>query len=408
MATITKRSKKTWIIISATVAALAVAGVLLWLLLPSDGLIYEKTEATAIVKGYNGSNEALEIPAEIDGLPVIEIAAKAFENNTTLKSITLPDTLLKIGDHAFSGCTGLESITIPASVAILGKEVFLNCSSITSINFNATNMQDVNPYANPFSNVGTLDTGITFTIGADVTRFPSYLFYGYCPNIKEIIFAPSSKCTTIGENAFWGCASLTSIAIPASVTSMTANPFMQCPMLTTITVDSANPKYYAIGNCVIDRETNTLVIGCNGSVIPQDQGIVAIGTEAFSGCEEITSVTLPTTLKRLDPHAFYACSALTVITFPAGLESIGRFAFEHCTALVSLTIPASVTEIGFCAFSSCNALRSVKFEIPDGWTIKDGSNNPATPLSGAHLLDLIKSATYLRKDYKTYTWMRIE
>lgn len=86
----------------------------------------------------------------------------------------------------------------------------------------------------------------------------------------------------------------------------------------------------------------------------------------FYGKPDISSVTLPSTLKSISSCAFQSCSSLTTINIPEGVTDIYYRAFSDCSSLTSITIPNSVTSIGDCAFESCNALTNVT--IPNGIT----------------------------------------
>ena len=88
---------------------------------------------TVTITGYQGWDEAVEIPADIDGKAVTSIGNGAFRNCPGLKRITIPYTVTSIGDYAFESCTGLESITIPDSVTSIGYAAFNDCTGLTSI-----------------------------------------------------------------------------------------------------------------------------------------------------------------------------------------------------------------------------------------------------------------------------------
>ena len=131
---------------------------------------------------------------------------------------------------------------------------------------------------------------------------------------------------SIGEYAFYGCSSLTSITIPESVTSIGEGAFSDCRSLTSIT-------------------------------IPESATSIDYG--AFSDCRSLTSITIPEGVKNIGERAFSGCSSLTSITIPESVTSIGGSAFYNCSSLASITIPESVTSIGCDAFWGCGSLRTV-------------------------------------------------
>ena len=139
--------------------------------------------------------------------------------------------------------------------------------------------------------------------------------------------------TAIGANAFKNCPGLTSITLPAGLTTIDNCAFSGCTGLTSITLPA---------------------------------GLTTIGNTAFSSCTGLTSITLPAGLTTIGNTAFSGCTGLTSITLPAGLTSIGEGAFSDCSGLTSITLPASVTSIGASAFSYCSGLTSIT--LPAGLT----------------------------------------
>ena len=166
--------------------------------------------------------------------------------------------------------------------------------------------------------------------------------------------------TSIGDNAFRGCISLTNVTIPNSVTSIGGNPFSSCSGLTSISVQSGNTKYDSRENCnaVIETATNTLISGCKNTAIPNS--VTSIGNYAFESCKSLTSVTIPNSVTSIGDYAFYNCSGLTSVTIGNSVTSIGNSAFLKCSGLTGeLVIPNSVTSIGDYAFYNCSGLTSV-------------------------------------------------
>ena len=169
--------------------------------------------------------------------------------------------------------------------------------------------------------------------------------------------------TSIWDQAFWCCTGLTSVTIPDSVTSIGDEAFWCCTGLMSIVVEDGNSVYHAIGNCLIETESKTLVVGCNASVIPTDGSVTSIGNYAFYDCTGLTSVTIPDSVTSIGKKAFSWCKGLTSVTIPDSVTSIGKNAFSWCKGLTSVTIPDSVTSIGDKAFYDCTGLTSVT--IPD-------------------------------------------
>ncbi len=124
----------------------------------------------------------------------------------------------------------------------------------------------------------------------------------------------------IGEYAFKDCSRLTSLTLPAGITSIGYAAFNGCRGLTSLTLPA---------------------------------GITSIGRSTFEGCRGLTSLTLPAGITSIGEYAFRGCSGLTSLTLPAGITSIGGGAFKDCSGLTSLTLPAGITSINYGTFYGC-------------------------------------------------------
>lgn len=345
---------------------------------------------------------------------VMSIGDSAFYNCCSLTSIAIPDSVTSIGDSAFEGCNGLTSITIPDSVTSIGSCAFRDCSSLESIAIpnSVTSIGDgaFNDCSSLTSitipdGVTTIERNVFYrcssltsvTIPDSVTSIGDMAFYS-CKSLVSITIP--DNVTSIDYGAFYGCSSLTSITIPSSVTSIGNAAFIECGSLEEIIVSAGNPYYKSAGNCIIDIN-GTLIAGCGKSVIPDDRSVISIGDNAFYGCVNLTSVTIPDSVTSICKSAFYNCSSLMNINvsennqnyssingilydkmktniihvpravlgdiaIPSGVTSIEKEAFSGCTNLTSVTISDSVTSIGKSAFEGCNGLTSIT--IPDSVT----------------------------------------
>ncbi len=119
------------------------------------------------------------------------------------------------------------------------------------------------------------------------------------------------------------------------------------------------------GNYSGDIEIPETVI-CNIELLDGYYTVTGIADRAFENCTELTSVTIPSTVKTIGEWAFYNCTALTNITIGNRVKTIGNYAFYNCTALTSIRIPASVTSINLGAFFGCTGIKDIIIE--DGTT----------------------------------------
>ena len=193
----------------------------------------------------------------------------------------------------------------------------------------------------------------SLVIGDGVTSVGNFAFNG-CSSLTSVTF-PNSV-TSIGASAFSGCSGLTSITIPDGVTSIGRVAFSYCSGLTTITLpDSLNS---------IDSNAFS---GCSSlTSITLPESLISICGYAFEGCSGLTSVTLPEGVTSIGAHAFYGCSGLTSIIIPDSVTSIGMYAFYGCSSLTGITLPANLTSIEDGTFYECSVLASIT--IPEGVT----------------------------------------
>ena len=165
---------------------------------------------------------------------------------------------------------------------------------------------------------------------------------------------------SIGEAAFSNHTILTSVTIPASVTTIANVPFQGCTGLTAITVSGDNTAYSSHDGMLYTKDAATLVAcpaGRSGVfTIPSD--VTSIGLGAFQGCVSLTAVTMPSGLRNIGYKAFDGCQSLTSITIPSGVTTIRDGAFNACS-LTTVSIPASVTSIGDNPFAGCILLNTI-------------------------------------------------
>ena len=190
------------------------------------------------------------------------IANSAFNNCDKLTSVTIPDSVTKIGINAFRNCTKLTSVTIPNSVTKIEQATFYDCSGLTSVTI-PNSVTEIGIGA--FQNCTKLTS---VTIPNSVTKIEQTTFYN-CSALTSITI-PNSV-TKIDDYVFYNCSALTSITIPNSVTSITYSAFYRCSGLTSITIPNS---------------------------------VTSIGKRAFSECSGLTSITIeattPPTLSSID------------------------------------------------------------------------------------------------------------
>ena len=300
----------------------------------------DKTWAIAV--GNNRFLKKLTVPKRYQGRMVTQIIDSGFKDCTSLKEISIPDSVASIGRNAFSGCSALSSIAIPEGITSIEDHTFSGCSALESI---------------------VIPDSVT-SIGRSA--------FEECTFLTSIVIPES--VTTIGYYAFWGCTNLT---ICCKAESKPCgwykgwNPRNRPVVWGYVRVGTYGVFEYAV-TCKggVESITITGYTGSNTSItIPETINgikVTAIANSAFSGCTSLASIVIPESVTTIGNCAFWGCSALTSIVIPDGVTTIGNSAFEECTSLTSIVIPESVTTIGNCAFWGCSALTSIV--IPDGVT----------------------------------------
>ena len=219
-----------------------------------------------------------------------------------------------------------------------------------------------------------------------MTSIGNSAFLG-CTSLTSVTIGNS--VTSIGIETFWGCTGLTSVTIPGSVTSIGERAFSGCSSLESITIPFVGAKAgvtssdiyqypfgYIFGTASYDGGvateqhyygSSTSYITNTTYYIPSSlKSVTVTGGNilcgAFYNCTGLTSVTIGNSVTSIGEWAFSGCSGLTSITIPDSVTSIGDWAFTSCSGLTSVTIPDSVTSIGNSAFYDCYSLDTINFE----------------------------------------------
>ncbi len=382
-----------------------------------DGVLFSKDGQELLYYPEGRKDKQYNIPKH-----VISIGTCAFADNKYLTTIIIPEGVKTIGDYAFSGCHKITSLAIPNSVTEIGVSAFLFLPNVIY-----SGIANGSPWEAKSMN-GYVEDELVYKDSSKKELLACF------PSVEGNKMVPNTV-TRIGDWAFCDCAGLTSVNIPNSVTHIGTCAFRGCTGLKSIEIpDSVTEIAYNVFDCDLDLPVYNAHVFARlprsyvGEYIIPD-GIEAIAKEAFSGCEELTSINIPDSVSCIESDAFRGCTALTSIvipkdafgkdgtpislsiisgctslrrillpthvsvdgsfcfkdltelqeiSIPEGVEKIPENCFRNCKNLKYLSLPDSVKKIGECAFYDCTSLEEITLpqhikEIPD-WCFRGCGN----------------------------------
>lgn len=356
----------------------------------AEGLEWEvldESAKTAEITGYSGDATALNIPEMIGEYRVTSIGERAFFCKYDLTEIVLPSSIKSIKRDAFRECDSLTSIMIPSEVTSIEEGAFA---------FNRLEKIEVDPDNKIYSS----EEGVLYnksmtelircpggksgdiTIPSGVTSIKEEGFLG-CSTLTNITIP--SGVENIGDEAFSWCHGLENLVIPSSVKSIGSNAFASCYSLSAIEVDAGNEIYASQEGILYDKSMEQLLccpagktenitiptsvtrIGddafgwCNLQNIIIPSNVKEIGNSSFYGCMNLENLVIPSNITSIGNRAFGCCEKMTNITMLSGLKELGDEAFYRCN-LTSISIPETVTSIGYNTFRDCKNLVEIKVE----------------------------------------------
>lgn len=379
--------------------------------------MYNGKKVTILGSASSGSGDLL---GSNKGINATSSVSSAFENNTNITSVVLPNTIEYIKDSAFSGCENLVSIYLPDSLKKIGSSVFSGCgissivipSSVEEINY--VKMQnlllsgnDSKPLTKSIGTnkeLGGLGGGSSYK-GVDTVNY--YHIFMNCPNLISITVASGNtkydsrnncngiiasnnnaliatcKNTVIPKTienivyfAFQGCKGLTSVVIPSSVESIShsGSNIRDTDMAESMSIqalDNLNGNqgqlfaycneltsiYVESGNRYFDSREN-----CNAIIEKKSNTILAT----------CSTSKIPSTVEYIGASAFKDNLGITSISIPSGVKVIGTQSFANCSNLTKIFIPSSVTSIisdQYAPFYGCSSVKIYceASSQPTGW-----------------------------------------
>ena len=365
---------------------------------PTD-FTYSGTDSITI-SGYSGTDTTPVVPSYIGGVPVYEIAELAFANNTTITKVTIPNTVMLIGEGILSGCTSLEELEIdslrqdadgprysvensasyPWSLSN-GVLVSTNKANNSSSTYKIVAIQNCTlTLQYKTSSESGYDKLTIYKNGTQIAQTsgsPSYVTLSVELNIGDYVTFVYSKdgSTSSGSDCayikgvesehrvyvhvlghFFGNTS----AEGTTAVSQNGNTYYIPSSLRKVSYSTNNIASYMFENCTMLEEISIY-------------GATTIGHSAFKNCTSLTRIQLPNTVTSIDSYAFSSCTELEDIEFAVGcnLETIGNYAFADCISISEIQLPTTVTSIGNYAFSGCISLEMINSDTEGEMILPD-------------------------------------
>lgn len=225
---------------------------------------------TVTITKYTGTESTVILPSTINSWPVTKIGEDAFQDNTTITSVTIPGSVTEIGANAFAGCTNLTSVNYEG-----------DWSNLT--------IQSGNPAVEDAAKDAANEQLFEFEFTPDNTAVIVTNYKGTAADVT-IPSCYKGKPVTAINNAAFPNSAVTSVTIPDSVTSIPDAAFVNCSQLTNISIPNS---------------------------------VTYIGFSAFDGCASLKSITLPSSLRTIGNSAFADCPSLMTVTYPGSKTQWG-------------------------------------------------------------------------------------
>lgn len=317
-----------------------------------EGIHYKWVRGGYCVVGYEGEGGDVVIEAEINKRPVISIGEYAFENEVTITSMTVPNSVKSMAFAAFDDCVGLTTLTLPF--------------------------------------VGDRAEESEYT-------YIGYLFGGMDHRDNDCVMPRALTTVTVtgegalGSAAFYSCRYLTTVTLGEGISAIGNSAFEGCIALVNISLGEG-----------IDTIGEAAFCGCSAlEEIDLPDAVTRLENATFRDCTNLQQVWLPKNLTFIGTSVFHDCSSLAAVEIPDGVTCIDTFAFRNCKRVRSLVLPAALERISSFAFDGCRYLWNVTFDGDAQWRIV-GTSTTFVPPDGR------EAATYLRETYLTETWRRAD
>ncbi len=299
------------------------------------------TDNQATVTAYDGTATDVVIPATLGGYTVVALGNQVFQNNTTLVSVSIPDTVTQIGKYAFYYCTRLERVTLPSNLVAINNGTFSGCSALTSVTIpNSVQMIGKNAFK-------ACSSLTSITIPSSVKTIDEKAFYE-CQALVTVNF--EEGLTEIGFCAFACCSNLTNINLPLSLTTLGDSAFLECNSLVRVVLPATLKTVEAVPfyECIGLREAVIL-----------SKDIVLKGN-LFNGCDGFLVIYYPEglVLPKYD-------KSFTTVSYTVNADDTVNLTLQH----ISATVITSKSDINLVSVLDGHVVNEVT--VADGVNLAD-------------------------------------
>ena len=313
---------------------------------------YEVEDGNATITKYNGTASAVVIPSTLDGYTVNkDREATHFDNNKSIRSVAMANTITEIGSYAFENCSNLSSVVLSTSLRNIGGYAFSECISLDNIDMPNT-VTSMGTYV--FDSCTSL---AEVKLSDSLLTIPKRAFSG-CTSLKTIELPDA--ITSIAIYAFYNCKALESVVLPKSINSLGSRAFMNCTSLSYVKI----PKKLDV--CGFYEYEGLFpayggpFTGCTElNNVEFESGVTKIPQALFYSCDGLKEITIPDTVTTIGMYGLAACANLEKVNGMKSVTSIGTFAFQANYKLKEIELPKRLESMGAGAFRNCTSLEKI-------------------------------------------------
>ena len=344
------------------------------------------------------------IPEEYEGKPVKAIGSYAFSSKSKITSVTIPETVTKIGRDAFYNCQALTKVYITSiekwcgisfetiystplyrtatglDVTYVPVELYVNGELLTELNL-TNSVSKISDWAfcgynllesvslSGVTNVGDFAfygcVGLESVTLSESVRSLGYMSFACCEQLSEMVIPEGTE--EINHYAFYCCKSLEKVKIPSSVSTIGEFAFDNCVSLKEISTATSNTAYKSLEGNLYTIDGKTLLQYATGKTETEfavPAGVENISDWACARTKNLSRVVLPASVKHIGDYAFAMSEVLVKVEATNTLETIGAFAFKNNINLKEITLGAALAKVGRGAFDKCISLTDVYYSAP--------------------------------------------